>query len=304
MHDCDCGGHAEGAHTGCSGHAFEYAKERNKNKRVIKKIRELLRGKPDGMKPQQLVRHAMSIKFAPEQMAAGLLEGLIGGSDSFEFENGRWKLVDTEHTALDLVPFVIVDLETTGGRSSKNRIIEIGAFKVIGGSIRDSIMAKVNPGRRIPLQISHLTGIYDEHVEHSPKIEEIFPRFLDFLGDGVFVAHNARFDYSFINAELARCGHPPLENDLLCTLKLARRVFPGEHSYGLDHIIERLALDLDPNERHRGHGDAWVTAELLIRALPLLQDAGVNSLEELLRFQSLPVPKAKKMLICGTSPSE
>ncbi len=296
MHDCDCTGHSDGQQCGCSSHALDPMKDGNRNIRLVKRIKELLRGKPDGMKPAQLARHAMGIKSVPPAIAAKLVEDVIGGTDSFECEDGRWRLVDCEFNSLDIVPFVIVDLETTGGRSANNRIIEIGAFRAVGGSIRGSMMALVNPDRKIPLPISHLTGIYDEHVEHSPRIEEVFPKFLDFLGDGVFVAHNARFDFAFINAELARCGHPPVENDVLCTVKLARRVFPGEPSYCLDHIIDMLHLDLDPNERHRGHGDAWATAELLIHALDRLQRAGIESLESLLRFQALPVPKAKKLM--------
>jgi len=259
-------------------------------------IRQLLRGRPEGMKPGQLARHALSIKFAPDGIAQSLLLDLLDGNESFYFEDGRWHLADSQFTSLDLVPFVVVDVETTGGRAARDRLIEIGAFKVVGGRVADSIMALINPGRHIPLHISHLTGIYDEHVLHSPKAEDILPRFVNFLADSVFVGHNARFDYRFVNSELQRAGLPRLDNELVCTIKLARRIFPGEPSYGLDHLIKKFNFPLDPLERHRGHGDSWATAELLIRCLDRLNSAGILSLEELLALQAMKPPKARRLI--------
>jgi len=285
----DCGhGHE------CTGHRLDHVKARRLNERTVTSIKQLLRGYPEGLKPEQLARQALGIKFAPREASQTLVRGLLDGHAGFEFDGARWRLAESEFTSLDLVPFIVVDVETTGGRPATNRLIELGAFTGAGGAIKSSIMALINPGRKIPLQISHLTGIYDEHVKYSPKVDEVLPRFLRFMGGGVFVGHNARFDFSFINAELARCGMPPLACEVLCTIKLTRRIFPGEPSFGLDNLIKKFGLDLDPAERHRGHGDAWATAEILIRCIGILRRAGMASLEELLAFQQMPPPAARK----------
>jgi len=255
---------------------------------MIFAARDLLRAHPDGLTPKRLVRSLMRLKNTPDPIAEKLAAGLLGGLPEFEFTGERWQLACPEPVRLDTVPFVVVDVETTGGRPGYNRLIEVAAFRVIGGRITAGMTRLINPGRPIPLQISYLTGIYDVHVADAPPAEEVMPGFFEFLGDGIFVAHSARFDFGFLNAEAALCGLPFMRNETLCTVKLARRAFPGERSYGLDRMIEKFSIEIDPRERHRGHGDAWAAAKLLILCLERLAPAGITTLDHLLRFTAMP----------------
>lgn len=156
--------------------------------------------------------------------------------------------------------YVVVDIETTGGGSQWNRITEIGAVKMKGNRIVDEWSSLVNPERRIPKNIVHLTGITDEMVSNAPTFREIADEFRNFVGNAVFAAHRAAFDYGFIRAEYQR-----LEQDFrcptLCTVVAARRHLPGMSSYGLANLCRELEITLESH--HRALCDARATAEIL-----------------------------------------
>lgn len=255
---------------------------------MIADARELLRCHPAGMSSKKLSVRLLKTKSMPKQLADTLISQFLGDRPEFIFENNRWKLIDNDPVDLNDVPFVVVDVETTGGFAGINRIIEIAAFRITGSKITAGTTSLVNPKCPIPPFISSLTGIRDEHVAEAPFMEEVLPGFFDFLGDSVFVGHSARFDYRFINEEAKLCGMPLMGNEIVCTVKLARRAFPGERSYGLDRMIERFSIDIDPKERHRGHGDAWATAKLLLLCLDKLRNAGIGTLGDLMVFNSMP----------------
>ena len=156
--------------------------------------------------------------------------------------------------------FVCVDLETTGGSAAWHRIIEIGTVEIDrGGAVREW-STLVNPGARIPAQIEAFTGISNDMVAGAPRFEDVYRELLERLGGRVFVAHNARFDYGFIRAELARL-EVRYTARVLCTVKLSRRLFPGEPRHNLDAVIARHGLGCDA--RHRALGDARVLRDLL-----------------------------------------
>ena len=115
-----------------------------------------------------------------------------------------------EGVPLGEVTFVVVDLETTGGSPLEHAITEIGAVTMRGGERLRSFQSLVAPGQPIPPYVAHLTGIDDRSVVAEPPIEEILPAFLEFCRGAVFVAHNARFDFSFLNASLVRLDYDPL----------------------------------------------------------------------------------------------
>lgn len=280
---CGCGGHEEGIASGG-------------NSKMINAARKFLLAFPEGSKPGRIASHILGIKNAPSGLSDKLINDLLAGHNEFEFSGGLWKLADVEFTKLENVPFIVVDVETTGGRAETCRVMEIGAFRVFSGTVTASMMTLINPHAQVPLSISMLTGIYPEHLKNAPEIEDVLPKFINFIKGGVFVGHNATFDFSFMNAELKRNGFPAMKNEVICTIKLSRRIFPGQESYGLDNMIKFMGLELERSERHRGHGDAWATAELLLRCLAALQAAGISSLEELLTFQAMPVKKARKKL--------
>ena len=180
--------------------------------------------------------------------------------------------------------FVVVDTETTGTTAAKDRVIEIGAVKVRGGRVVETFSQLINPERSVPRRITRLTGISTAMLFDEPPAAEVLPAFLDFLGEGVLVAHNLPFDLRFLNAELARAGLAPLSNPTLCTLRLARRLLPGLRSKGLSSLIKFFKLDV--KHRHRALGDAEATAEALIHFLNQLgYEHGLETLDEVLRFQ-------------------
>ena len=180
--------------------------------------------------------------------------------------------------------FVVTDTETTGATSATDRLIEIAAVKVQGGRILGSFSRLINPRRSVPRFITELTGISTAMVFDQPGAEEALPEYLDFLGDGVFVAHNMAFDHNFIGAELERLGRPRLKGPGLCTLRLARRLLPGLRSKGLTSLADFYGLTF--KHRHRALGDAEVTAEVLLRFLARIEfEHGVERLEDLLTYQ-------------------
>ncbi|NBS00382.1 MAG: endonuclease, partial [Actinobacteria bacterium] len=135
---------------------------------------------------------------------------------------------EQETVALRDVEFCVVDLETTGGSNEYNSITEIGAVKYRGGEEIGRFTTLVNPQCAIPPFITVLTGITDTMVCNAPAIEEVLDSLLEFIGDSVLVAHNARFDIGFINASLVRDGREKLTNRVLDTVGLARRLVGGE----------------------------------------------------------------------------
>ena len=158
--------------------------------------------------------------------------------------------------------YVVVDVETTGGAPQWNRVTEIGAVRMRGDRIIEEWSSLINPGRRIPKNIVALTGITDEMVKGSPTFRDIADEFREFLGEAVFAAHRAQFDYGFIREEFRR-----IEEDFhlpkFCTVVGARRYFPGLPSYGLANLCREFDISLDSH--HRALCDARATAQILAR---------------------------------------
>ncbi len=157
--------------------------------------------------------------------------------------------------------YVVVDVETTGGSSQFHRLTEIGAVKVRAGEIIDQFHSLINPARPIPEFISKITGITDEMVKDAPSFAEIVDGFYEFTKDAIFVAHNARFDYGFIQKEFQRLGRGYVR-PLMCTVQGMRRQFPGLNSYSLKSLTEHFSISLD--QHHRALCDARAAAELLL----------------------------------------
>ena len=184
----------------------------------------------------------------------------------------------------DRAEFVIVDTETTGSRAGDDRIIEIGAARLVGGEVVDTFQQLVDPGCHVPHRITRLTGISTGMVYGQPPAAEVLPRFVDFLGDAVLVAHNLPFDARFLDVALAEAGLPPLQNPSLDTLRLARRLLSSLPSKGLSKLTQHFGITV--NGRHRALGDAVATAELLVILLERLRlEFNVTTVEGLLNFQ-------------------
>ena len=157
--------------------------------------------------------------------------------------------------------YVVVDVETTGGRGDHHRVTEIGAVKVRGGEVVDRYSTLLNPQRSIPPAITRLTGISSGMVADAPYFADIADRFEAFMGDAIFVAHNVEFDYGFIRREFARLGRT-FRHAKLCTCASMRRLYPGHRSYSLNALCS--AYDIPLKTHHRALCDAEAAAQLLI----------------------------------------
>lgn len=153
---------------------------------------------------------------------------------------------------MDLERLAFVDLETTGANPVSDRITEIGVVIVEGDTVT-SWNSLVNPGCRIPPFIQTLTGIDDAMVADAPSFAELADEIHVKLAGHIFIAHNARFDYGFLKNEFKRLGRH-FQADVICTVKLSRRLFPAFHRHNLDSLIERHGLHI--THRHRALGDA------------------------------------------------
>jgi DNA polymerase-3 subunit epsilon len=160
--------------------------------------------------------------------------------------------------------YAIVDIETTGGYAAANGITEISIQVFDGEKVIEQFDSLVNPGKIIPRYIQAFTGITNEMVEDAPPFEEIAERVFTILQGNIFVAHNVNFDYSFIKSHLEYYGYS-FHAKKLCTVRLARQIFPGYPSYSLGNLCHSLGIEL--NGRHRAGGDAAATVTLFKKML-------------------------------------
>lgn len=188
--------------------------------------------------------------------------------------------------------FVVFDLETTGFSPEKNRIIEIGAVMVENGIITDRFSTFVNPKEPIPFKIEKLTGISDNMVINAPEIHEVLPKFLEFCGDAVLVAHNASFDMSFIKKNCENLG---IEREFtsMDTVALARMLLPALNKHTLDAVAKVLGVSLE--NHHRAVDDAEATAHIFVKFIPMLEERDVKGLDDVNKISVLSEKKVKKL---------
>jgi len=192
--------------------------------------------------------------------------------------------------------FVVLDFETTGLSAKNSKVLEIGMVKIEKGEITDTYSAFINPIMPVPYQITLLTGITREDVTDAPIFEELAYEILDFIGDSTLVAHNAPFDYSFLKAEFNFAGIDISHIQIICTLKIAKRILPRLKSKSLSALRKHYGL-LHKNV-HRALGDANVTAKIFLRMIEQLEeDFGIKTKEQLLKFQNIPSKSLRTTLI-------
>lgn len=156
--------------------------------------------------------------------------------------------------------FAIVDVETTGGRASRDKVIEIGIVLHDGQQVIQTFESLINPNTYIPAGIVQLTGITQEMVQDAPPFYEVARQIVELTEGAIFVAHNARFDYGFLREEFGRLGYT-YSRKQLCTVRMSRKAFPGLPSYSLENLIRHFQIPVDA--RHRALADALATTELL-----------------------------------------
>lgn len=188
--------------------------------------------------------------------------------------------------------YAIVDIETTGGYAAANGIIEISIRLFDGENVVEEFETLINPFQAIPRYIQAFTGIKNEMVQEAPAFEEVAPKIFEMLQGAVFVAHNVNFDYSFVKNHLEAHGYT-LNTKKLCTVRLARQIFPGYPSYSLGNICRALGIEVE--NQHRAGGDAAATVTLFKLLLQADKTGAIDGhLKKTSKEQMLPpnVPKA------------
>jgi DNA polymerase-3 subunit epsilon len=194
--------------------------------------------------------------------------------------------------SLKSVSWVVVDVETTGGRPPNDRITEIAAVVVRDGKIAEVFETLVNPERPIPKFVSQITNITWDMVKGAPKFSHVAASIMRALEGNVFVAHNAAFDWKFVTHEVSRATGNRLVGHQLCTVKLARCLLPNLTRRSLDYLANYYGVEI--RGRHRAGGDAIATAHCLIRMLDDAEDRGCSTWEDLDLLLGRRTPKKKK----------
>lgn len=216
---------------------------------------------------------------------------IIYGMEAYIVDDLKEIVVGAKDQNLDS-PTVVFDIETTGFGPVKDKIIEIGAVKLVGGEITEKYSTFINPEVPIPYQIEKLTGIRDDMVMDYPTIDVILPEFLEFCKGCVLVAHNASFDVGFISKKAEFLG---IETDftVIDTVALARVLLSELHNFKLDTVAKALSISLE--NHHRAVDDAGCTAEIYMKFLEMLKEQNVNKLSEINAMGEISSDVIKKM---------
>ncbi|MBN2037053.1 MAG: hypothetical protein JW768_09955 [Chitinispirillaceae bacterium] len=178
-----------------------------------------------------------------------------------------------EQANIPIPDFVAIDVETTGLDFSRDRVIEVGAVKFIGGKTSEEFSSFVNPEVPVPETITELTSITDNDVTNAPRFAAIADRLLIFVNDFPLCGHQIDFDLTFLNKELDRAGKKKLENQTLDTVLLSKIILEPGRRYSLQSVSKTLAVSLD--RAHRALDDARATGEVALALIPKLAELPV-----------------------------
>ena len=194
-------------------------------------------------------------------------------------ENSDTYKLETCFTPHETQKYCVVDIETNGSKPGTSQVIEIGAIMIQNGEIVDRLETFVECAF-LPEYITKITGIEPTDLIGAPTRKEALTKLRYFMEDAVFVAHNADFDYGFLNASFERFGLGNIGNPKLCTIELARRTFESER-YGLAYLIDFLGIETATH--HRAFSDAVCAAKVMEKSLKTLPEY-VSTADELLQF--------------------
>ncbi|MBV4418080.1 PolC-type DNA polymerase III [Clostridium tyrobutyricum] len=216
------------------------------------------------------------VQAYPEAMSAAKKYNIkvIYGVEAYLVDDGVPIAIGGEERNLDDT-YVVFDIETTGLSSINDKIIEIGAVKIKDGKVIDRFSEFVNPQISIPGHIVDLTSITDAMVSSADSIDKILPKFIDFIGDSVVVAHNARFDTGFIKKN-CKDMDMKFKNPIVDTVLLSRFLFPELKKFKLNVVAKHLGISLE--NHHRAVDDARATADILLRCFKILKDRNILNL--------------------------
>ena len=234
------------------------------------------------------MRDVLGIARANRHTADRIAVALLAPDPRFaRTTDGRWTLVApaAPSPALDACRFAVVDVETTGTRARRgDRIIEIAVVAPRGnapGLAEPQVLfhSLVNPGIPLPSFVAGLTGISEGMLREAPPFDAVVDALLHVFRDCVFVAHNARFDWAFVSAEVERTRGLILQGPRVCTMRLARRLLPDLPRRNLDTVSYHFGITIEG--RHRAVGDAVAAARVLDRLVGLAREQGAVTLADL-----------------------
>jgi DNA polymerase III epsilon subunit family exonuclease len=231
---------------------------------------------------EEAARRLFALRAAPVALARSLLAEVVEADARLAWEGDAVSLASPlgADLLLEDATYVVVDLETTGLRAGSSQICEIGAVRIAGFEVVDEFETLVDPREHLSPVISSLTGLSDRMLRGAPLPSVAVQRFLAFAGDAVLVAHNARFDLSFLDRETERLTGSRLGNPVLDTVSLARRLVGGRvPGASLAHLSHWVGTSVEPC--HRALPDAQATAEVLLRLIGLAQERGARTVADL-----------------------
>ena len=216
---------------------------------------------------------------------------VIYGVEAYLVDDLKGIVQKSQGQSLD-APYVVFDIETTGFSAMKDKIIEIGAVKVVNGNITERFSEFVNPEIPIPFRIEQLTSINDSMVAEAPTIDVILPRFEEVCRGCVLVAHNAEFDMSFIKKNYEDLGIER-EDTIVDTVGMARFLLPQLNRFKLDTVAKAVGVSLE--HHHRAVDDAACTAEIFVKFLQMCRERDIFNLDELNEKGAVSVNSIQKM---------
>lgn len=192
--------------------------------------------------------------------------------------------------------YVVFDIETTGLSIVNNKITELAGVKMRDGKEIDRFSTFINPHEKIPYHIQQLTNITDEMVQDAPELSEMLPKFVEFCEDSILVAHNARFDVGFIQANLKLLGHPDMTNAALDTLEFARLLFPDMKNHRLNTLADKFKVSLE--NHHRAIDDSIALGSILFHLINEAAERGIYDLQRLNDFVGSNLKTARPFHCC------
>jgi len=254
---------------------------------------ELVESRRGPVQAEEAARSLYALRHVPAGLARELLADVVEGDARLAWRGSSVGLARPAGAALLLekAGYVVVDLETTGLRPGSAAICEIGAVRVRRLELDETFQTLVNPRQPLPPAIGALTGITARSLRSAPPTELAVRRFLEFAGDDVLVAHNARFDLGFLDVEVEQLTGRRLAAPVVDTVWLARRLLEGRsRRVGLASLASFFGTAARPC--HRALPDAEATAEILLRLVGLAQERGATTVAELVE---LAAPRARRL---------
>ena len=253
------------------------------------------RAREFGMTAMALTDHANIQAFPAFQRITDKCKDIkpLYGMEGYVVNDNLNPVYNKKHIPIEGQTYVCFDLETTGLSQEYDKIIEFGAVKIKNGFTVDTYQTFINPKQKLSAFTKNLTNISDDDVMNAPTIEEIMPSILKFFGDDIIVAHNAKFDYGFINKNLKNMGMDTLHNPVIDTLDLSKMIL-DQGSYALGAVCRKLNIDYDEEVAHRADYDATVLGNALVSILGLItNDYDIHYIDEI---ENIPVNEVHKKM--------